>query len=264
MRKFAQLIAALLLCLMVVPASASEPDELKKLKSLTAGEEQADSGKVSALRPKAIEETAYALAVQHGVKFRYDKINEELEFYAPFCDKIYDFKSHLLYRGMMMPPIVVEAGPAHRLEDPKLSIFTDATYKITEEARLLTAPPDWRTYLIKHYDAVIDVHPALYPRNQEERDIWEAAIENGWQVGVKQAQYLFEQGVNRLQRDLCGIIRYRILAQQGVVNVPLIATAQNSVELSEERSKLQMAKTVVRLVKETTFQEEDRWFPAAN
>jgi defect-in-organelle-trafficking protein DotC len=117
--------------------------------------------------------------------------------------------------------------------------------------------------LLQQHEAVIDVHPSLYPRTGQERKIWESAIEKGWAVGVEQADYLFEQGVNCLNRDLRGIIRYRVLALQGIVNVPLIATAETGTRITEKKRKLQLAKTVVRLVNDVQFVEEDKWFPIA-
>lgn len=259
------LLIADLSYIMATEANAADPPELKRLKNLSAaGATKAAKGKLAALRPKAIEETAYALAVQHGVKWRYDQINNALESRSGHIDTIFNFNAHLLYNGMLMPPIVVEAGPGQRLENSKLNVFTDTTYKIIEDARLLTTAPDWRAYLMQQHNAVIDVHPSLYPKTAQERKIWQAAIEKGWAVGVEQAQYLYEQGVNRLKRDILGIIRYRVLALQGIVNVPLIATAETGTQITEKKHKLQLAKTVVRLVKDVQFNEEDKWYPIAN
>ena len=131
-------------------------------------------------------------------------------------DSIYNFKGHLLNNGMLIPPVVAEAGPAQRLENDKLFVATDTTYRIIQDAQLVTIEPNWRTYLIQHYDAVIDVHHSLYPKNKLERQIWEQAIEKGWQAGIAQADYLFEQALRRLERDISGIIRYRTLALQGI------------------------------------------------
>ncbi len=200
MRKLIPIIAAIALA--ASQAMASDPPELKRLKNLSHSEIQSEISQVSALRPKAIEETAYALGVQHGVKWRYDRINSLLEECAGRIDKIYNFNAHLLYNGTLMPPIVVEAGPGQRLENDKLSVYTDATYKIIADARLLTTVPEWRGYLMQHYDAVIDVHPSLYPKAPAERKIWQSAIEKGWNVGVDQADYIFEQSLNRLNRDV--------------------------------------------------------------
>lgn len=259
------LLVVALSTLIAAKSNAAEPPELKRLKKLNAASDsRAAKGKLTSLRPKAIEETAYALAVQHGVKWRYDQINNALESRSGQIDAIFNFDAHLLHNGMLMPPIVVEAGPGQRLENTKLNVFTDTTYKIIEDAKLLTTAPEWRAYLMQQHDAVIDVHPSLYPQTPQERKIWQAAIEKGWVVGVEQAQYLYEQGLNRLQRDIRGIIRYRVLALQGVVNVPLIASAQTGTKITEKKRKLQLAKTVVRLVKDVQFVEEDKWYPIAN
>lgn len=262
---FLMFLSALMSYTVATEAHAGEPSELRRLKKLSISDDaKAAKGKLASLRPKAIEETAYALGVQHGVKWRYDQINSALESRSGHIDAIFNFDAHLLHNGMLMPPIVVEAGPGQRLENSKLNVFTDTTYKIIEDAKLLTTAPQWRAYLLQQHDAVIDVHPSLYPKTPQERKIWEAAIEKGWAMGVEQAQYLYEQGVNRLQRDIRGIIRYRVLALQGIVNVPLIASAQTGTRISEKKRKLQLAKTVVRLVKDVQFVEEDKWYPIAN
>ncbi len=258
------LLIIILVGLWAMPATAKqlELEELKILNSSDAGSDH--QSKVSALRPKAIEETAFAMAVQHAVAWRYDQINKSLEQFSGQIDKICRFNAHLLHNSLLMPPVVVEAGPAQRLENDKLIVFSDTTYRIITDARLLTNPPDWRHYLMRHHDAIVDVHPSLFPKNDSERKIWASAVEQGWQAGLDQAQYLFAQGLNRLKRDICGIIRYRILAQQGIVNIPMIASARNSAKISEKDRKLQISKTVVRLVRDVTFLEEDAWYPAVN
>ena len=259
------IITGILACTVAPATVKCEPLELKALKAINARDSQWKSkSQMTELRPNAIRETAYSLGVQHAVKWRYGQINHLLETNSGKLDRIFNFNAHMLYNGLLMPPIVVKAGPAQRLENEKLIVFSDKTYRIIDDARLVTNAPDWRQYLLQYHDAIIDVHPSLLPKTAKEREIWQAAVERGWQAGIQHAEYLYQQGLNRLQRDIGGIIRYRILALQGVVNVPTIASARNSAEISEDNRKLQISKKVVRIMRDVMFVEESEWYPAAN
>src|SRR3546814_13720751 len=42
-------------------------------------------------------------------------------------------------------------------------------------------------------------------------------------MGVKQARDIFQSDLNRLERDYTGMIRYKVLLEQGKVSAPVIA-----------------------------------------
>src|SRR3546814_7794007 len=48
-------------------------------------------------------------------------------------------------------------------------------------------------------------------------------ISDGWKMGVKQARDIFQSDLNRLERDYTGMIRYKVLLEQGKVSAPVIA-----------------------------------------
>lgn len=238
------------------------PKPLAQIMSME--QEQKDEGKsseVSELRPKAIIEAASLLAAQAGFKWRYGQINEALKENQNYLDTIYAFKPLLIHQGRILPPIIAEAGPAKRLERQTVSVSSDGTYRIIEDARLITAPPDWRTYLIATYPAKETIHESLLPKSEAERKIWIEASKKGWSAGIEQAGYLFQQNLRKLEREIRGIIRYERLRAQNIVNVPMIAIGEDAVRITKKQRKLEIGQTIVRITKDSTFERDDKWNP---
>ena len=249
-----------------VSLEPGQPEELGELMSMSSSDsdgkkrkKEADDPK--ALRPRAVKEAAHSLAAQKAFKWRYEQINTVLNQETPRLNVIFNFHPHTLRQGEMMPPVVAEAGPAHRLEKPTMSVKTNSTYQVIKDARLLTVPPDWRIYLMADLGEIEDVHPDLLPRDELERAIWRKAVKEAWEAGIRQADYEFNQGVRRLERDIKGVIRYRALVVKGMMSIPAVATAEKAVEITESGGKLQVGKKVTEIVSAASFQGAKYWKP---
>ena len=81
-------------------------------------------------------------------------LNEMLRRYQAQLDSAYDFRVLVLPVGsgqtLMRPPIVSAAQMAFALGDSgQVARETSCIYQITREAQLASAPPNWRTYLVR-------------------------------------------------------------------------------------------------------------------
>lgn len=77
-------------------------------------------------------------------------------------------------------------------------------------------PPNWRDYLYFGTAAVGDepVFGNLRPKNDVEREIWRDYIAKGWNQGVDQANVMLQYGLDRLNRDLTGMISTPVRAPE--------------------------------------------------
>lgn len=178
---------------------------------------------IGALRAQAIRETALSVGARGGLAERAQKINGILLSYEPVLARIFQF-SGLLLDDNILPPVLVEARNILNLSGTDAIRVADRNYKIISQARFVTAAPTWREYLWMSYDVPELPDRSLLPRNKPERIMWERDLEEGWEAGLRQADLIYTENINRLVRDLKGMILYRRLLAQNMVSEPYVAT----------------------------------------
>jgi defect-in-organelle-trafficking protein DotC len=234
------------------------PPELQALQQL-APDSGAPADKATGLRYEALKEVAYTLGVQTGVRWRYEAIDKLLEANRSTLDRVFDFRPLMLHDGRVAPAVVDRTEGAYRIVSATEARQTEATYTIEEEARLVTRPPDWRDYLVQSYPTFTRPDPAMLPRDAAERRIWAAAVSNGWQEGVAQADRLFDAHLARLRRGYLGMTRCKLLALQGVVDIPLLA--ENRLGVTVNGRMLSVGERLFRIPSGTGFEPVGNWKP---
>ena len=129
----------------------------------------------------------------------------------------------------MVPPIVSEAQMAFALsEQGQVARETECVYSITRAARLASAPPNWRSYLVRDWG-----WPARrrtrFPRTDQEVQYWMKFVAEGWGRGEKQAVDIFLADLGRLQRDIVGMARYQVLLKKRLVENPKVVFEMSQV-----------------------------------
>src|SRR5208337_769117 len=71
---------------------------------------------------------------------------------------------------------------------------------------------------------------AVLPRTEQEVQYWNKYVAEGWAEGERQAVEIFLNDLGRLQSDITGMARYRVLLRAGVVAKPNVATKQQVVD----------------------------------
>jgi defect-in-organelle-trafficking protein DotC len=258
----AHVLVALLILVMPVSVSAGKSEEPAPLKELLDRRGKADplhNSTVAQLRPEAIREAAFVVGTQAGVKWRYAQIVDLLRSREHTLDTVFDFTPLLLNGGRVLPPVIVSAEQAFRVDSPVSATSSDATYTILIPARLISAPPNWRSYLLRE-DPVIDtVHAAVLPWDSDEREIWRTAVLSGWKQGLRHADRVFEAGLNRLARDYRGMLRFKLLAQQGMVSVPELNEGRLGICVQD--ALLEVDQRVFRLTDPGRFRPVEDWHP---
>jgi defect-in-organelle-trafficking protein DotC len=231
------------------------PPSLEALQAARPGDQHGDGLKPG--RAEELQQAAMTYGAQGGLAARAFAINEILRRYEPVLDSTFDFRSLVLPVGsgqtLMRPPIITQAQLAFALgEGGQVARETACIYEITREAQLTAAPPNWREYLVRTWAAPQRPVDAALPRSDKEVSYWNKWVAEGWGQGEKQAVDIFLSDLSRLQRDITGMARYRVLLRSGLVEQPQIAFQKRPVEGG--RDTLHVGDQVVRITDQPGLQ----------
>ena len=201
------------------------PPSLEALQDTRPNDQKGDGLKPG--RAEELRAAAHVFGARGGLAGRSFAINEMLRRYEAELDTTYDFRSLVLPVGngqtLMRPPIVSQAQMAFALgENGQVARETACVYEITREAQLTSAPPNWRTYLVRSWSKPERPADAALPRTDKEVEYWNKWVAEGWADGERQAVDIFLSDLGRLQRDITGMARYRVLLRAGRVEEPRV------------------------------------------
>ncbi len=194
---------------------------LEQISNLKSGDIKFATNRNGHIRMAAIRDEALSLGAQEALAQRSIMINKTLKHNARHLDEIYNFNVLVLPHDVL-PPVLAEAHNTLNLASDDAIRLSDATYKIVKQARFITTPPTWRDYLWMKYSKPQPPEPTLLPKCRAETKVWRKYILIGWSNGLKQADAIFLQNLNRLKRDYQGIIIYRKLLAQNMVSAPFV------------------------------------------
>lgn len=241
----------------ILPAvvGGDAPPSLEALQATRPGDQHGDGLKAG--RAEELQQSAAIYGAQGGLAARSFALNEMLRRYEPTLDSSFDFRSLVLPVGsgqtLMRPPIISQAQLAFALGDGgQVARETACIYEITREAQLTSAPPNWREYLVRSWAAPQRPADAALPRSDKEVAYWNGWVADGWASGEKQAVDIFLSDLSRLQRDITGMARYRVLLRSGLVEEPRVAFQNHAVEGG--RNTLHVGDRVVRITNQPGLQ----------
>lgn len=199
---------------------------LEQLENLTnstkPGAPTGSLGDISQIRVKALEDTAMSLGAQGGLAWGSRQINQRLDRERVNLANVFNFDGLVLNHGIM-PPVLEEGDNSLNQDDPNAIRIADKTYTIVQQARFMTTPPNWHDYLWQSYSNPPPPNITLLPRDKQEQTIWRKSLREGWQLGVEQAQDIFQQDIARLRRDYNGMLIYRKLLEKKMISPPYVA-----------------------------------------
>lgn len=205
---------------------SAPPLSMDALENIPSGEplDPEKMGPPINIRNDALKEAALSLGARGGLAYRSYQIRQDLKKYESYMDKVYDFRQLLIGApsGLLIePPIVSESDDALIVDNEGLkAAVVDRMYDINKNARIVTAPRTWRTYLERSWGSVELPPDLLRPKTSEERAIWRDYVRKGWKQGIEQADETFMNDLNRLTADYTGMVRYRKLLAQGMISAP--------------------------------------------
>lgn len=194
-------------------------------------------------RGEALHQSGLSFGARGGLAARGFALNEMLRRNESRLDATYDFRSLVVPVGggqtLMRPPIVTEAQMAFALGDGgQVARETGRVYEITRQAQLASAPPNWRTYLVRSWVTPTPPPDDLRPRSAQEVEYWNKWVAEGWAKGERQGVEIFLADLGRLERDLIGMARYRVLLRANLVEQPKVTFARRAVEGGHDKMRV--------------------------
>jgi defect-in-organelle-trafficking protein DotC len=213
----------------IVPGivGGERPPSLEYLQATRPGAVNGYSG-LDQGREEVLHQAGLMYGAQGGLAARAFALNEMLRRYEGALNAVFDFRPVVVRVGggktLLRPPIVSQAQMAFALGDGgQVARETACVYSITRQATLASAPPEWRAYLVRDWAWPRRPADAVLPRSEQEVAFWNKYVAEGWGQGEKQAVDIFLSDLGRLQRDLIGMARYKVLLRAGVVESPKVA-----------------------------------------
>jgi defect in organelle trafficking protein DotC len=241
------------------------PPSLEVLQAARPGDQEGNGlapGRYDMLRTAAL-----TYGAQGGLAARSFAINQMLRRYEARLDSTFDFGALVLPVGsgqtLMRPPIVTAAQMAFALGDNgQVARETSCIYQITREAQLASTPPNWRTYLARTWASPRQPTDAVLPRTKQEAAYWSKWVAEGWADGEKQAVEIFLDDLGRLERDIIGMARYRVLLRANLVEPPRLAFRSQTVDGG--RDSLHVRDRTIRITDQPGLNGSPRrWAPVA-
>lgn len=262
------LISFILLCLSCSLTSCAskqqtvDPTNIYQLENMkNDGPANAEGGsrELSQLRVKALQDTAMSLGAQGGLAWASQQVDEQLSRDKWYLESIYNFNGMMLSHGVL-PPVLMQGDNSLNLADPNTIRVADKTYKIVQQARFATTPPNWREYLWMAFDKPELPQRFLLPRTSEEIKIWRKAIRTGWDKGIVQAVNIYQQNLARLKRDYQGMILYRKLLEQKMISAPYVSRTELGV--TGDGSDMRVNDQVLRITELPKLQTDSKGWKA--
>jgi defect-in-organelle-trafficking protein DotC len=101
----------------------------------------------------------------------------------------------------------------------------------------------------------------LLPRSVEEKKAFDAGFIRGWNAGIRQADMIYEQDRIRLQGDIEGHYRFRILAAQNIVSLPVAQSDKYSIYRSDDGRTLYVNDVIMTINSDSDFTNTELWEP---
>jgi defect-in-organelle-trafficking protein DotC len=150
------------------------------------------------LRYSAIEQAALSYGAQMGLHWRYEQINRIVESdYSAKLDEYVSFRPFIDQQNILVPSVYVSNG-TENYESSQKMVTTKISFTVGEEAKIVSTAPTYRNYLIRDFPLPRKLHPALIPKSDEEIIVWRKAAKIGWNMGVMQADNVYDDGRHRL------------------------------------------------------------------
>ncbi len=218
------------------------------------------------MRRQAQKEAALSYGARGGLAKRNFEIMEEMHGFSKALDHVFDFRSLLIRApsGLLIePPIISESDKALLINGSgNEAAVADRVFDINEQAHIVTAPRDWREYLIQSWSENVPPPPqVLWPKTPAEQAAWNAWVQEGWNAGVKQADQIFQDNVNRLVSDFDGEVRYRVLLAQNMITAPYAMQEDRGVTGGPNQMKI--GDSAIKITDPSQFlKKANLWKPA--
>lgn len=211
----------------------------------------ADQNEASRARSQALLDTALGIGIKTGIDWQLRNIRLLVAAQHRTLDTVYDFGS-LMIQGRVVPPVIIEARDLYNQDGDHALRLSGALYKIESQARFSSVAPSWREYLTFPSGVSTSMgFDTMKPQTSAEERLWKQAVADGWRQGIEQANVMFEHGMDRLNRDFTGMLRFHSFVLQGKITMPIIAS--ESIPVTNSGSTMIVDETLLRITSLSEF-----------
>lgn len=200
------------------------PRDLSREGIMSSNMQNWDNNSENTARLQSIQVAAASLGSQAGLAARTAQIQRALAGRAREFDRAFNFGALLLEPGFL-PPVVSEGRNSYNQPNDNEARASDWVFKIERPARIVSATPTWRTYLLGNSTPAVRPDNSVLPKTKEEKQLWDEWAQKGWDEGARLADQNFEANLARLKQDFEGMVRFKTLYEQGLVSKPRLARA---------------------------------------
>ena len=213
-----------------------------------------------ASRLSAVHDIGMKAGRQAGLEWRNGQINKELAELNRELSIAFNFEQVLIAGSYLPPRVDIVRGEVRKTENGDLNVVR-LGYRIATEPMLVTQRPSHLNYLYRLPIPRDEINNLGMPRidNEEELQVWNDAIREGWKQGVRHANIAFTEDVNLLHRDFGGILRYIELANKGIVAMPDISKDDRGIVMSSDGRILNVGDEVIAIDSSPLFQSTAKW-----
>lgn len=219
-----------------------------------------ESPGAAGIKIEAMKEAALGIGVKGGMRKQLSHINAVIEGKKRELDTIYDF-GPLMIRDRVVPAVITEARDLYNQDGAYALRLSGAYYKIEQQPRFSSVPPNWRDYLwFGNAEKDDDIGMGnIRPKTDYERQLWREYIGKGWNQGIDQANVMLQYGLDRLNRDFSGMIRFHSFVLQNKITMPAIAS-QTWAYSSQQTEAIAVDETLLRITTLPEFNTSmDKW-----
>lgn len=264
MRRFLRVVAVVAALTMSSVAAAemavapASQGEMAGLKPLYRSDRARAQGAAAAARESILREAGLAAGAQGGYAERAREISALLARRATELDRIFSFTGLTYEGGRLLAPVVEFVEEVQAVEaDGSALRETARVLRVTQPARLVTVAPTWRDWLFMETPEVERPDDAVLPTTGDEREVWAAAVADGWSMGRLQADRVYETRLEILTTTYEGMLRYRDLVAQGVVAPAEVG--RSDLGIVREDAELRIGDNLYTLKSVARFQEPKQW-----
>lgn len=174
------------------------------------------------LRLEQVRAAAASFGSQAGASMRARQIQDALRLRAAEYDRAFNFSKIMLEPGFL-PPVISEGRDAYSQPSDFEARASDMIFRIERPARIVSAAPTWRVYLLSDTQQTQRPDQSLMPKTSSEKKEWDRWASDGWDQGIILANQNFEASLARLRRDFEGMVRFKVLYEQGLVSKPVLS-----------------------------------------
>lgn len=241
------------------PPPPASPDEVR----IRLHDPKKAQSSITKIRGDAIKEAASSYGSQLGYARRSWEIEKRLEVRSSELSQVFDFNRVVsaapVKAGVIVPPVVARSFDAFTTDrDGREASVADEYLAIISAGRIAPVAPTWRDYLLFTTGDPELPPSALLPTTGEELKLFDHWKKQAWAEGVKLADAELDDRLSRLKRDYTGMLQYRRLVAQGMMDRMVLADADFGV--TKEGNAMRIGSRTVEIVSDAQFQgDPTRW-----